>query len=69
LVQDFEAFILIQTALKVEGEVQGAPEDIDKIVAAIKEGPHHAHVVKLDTLEREAIVEGETSFVRKKTPY
>ncbi|KAH8678945.1 Acylphosphatase-like domain-containing protein [Tricladium varicosporioides] len=46
---------------KVEGEVQGEEDGVQKLLKDIDKGPTHAHVVKLEKSEIE-VVEGEIGF-------
>ncbi|UNI14745.1 Acylphosphatase [Purpureocillium takamizusanense] len=46
---------------KVEGEVQGEDEALQKFFKDIDDGPRHAHVVQVTREDREA-VDGEQSF-------
>ncbi|KAA6413394.1 MAG: acylphosphatase [Lasallia pustulata] len=46
---------------KVEGEVQGDAESIQKYLKDLNSGPSAAHVVKVEKSEQEA-KEGESSF-------
>jgi hypothetical protein len=46
---------------QVEGEAQGAEENIQKLVRDLNEGPRHAHVTKVDHKEIET-VDGEGGF-------
>ncbi|KAK3311295.1 Acylphosphatase-like domain-containing protein [Chaetomium strumarium] len=47
---------------KVEGEAQGEEDAVAAFLKHVDNGPRHAHVVKLDTEDRE-VVEGEADFV------
>ena len=49
------------TPIQVEGEAQGDEEAIAAFLKDVDKGPRHAHVVKLDKEDRDA-VEGETAF-------
>ncbi|KAJ5759361.1 acylphosphatase [Penicillium odoratum] len=51
---------------KVEGEVQGDAETIEKFMQQIEKGPSMAHVIKLETREMEPL-EGESHFAVRKT--
>ncbi|KAJ5646802.1 acylphosphatase [Penicillium lividum] len=51
---------------KVEGEVQGDAETIEKFMQQIEKGPSMAHVVKLERREMESL-EGESHFAVRKT--
>ena len=46
---------------QVEGEAQGAEENIQKLVRDLNGGPRHAHVTKVDHKEIET-VDGEEGF-------
>lgn len=46
---------------KVEGEAQGKKEALDEFLKAINDGPHQAHVVKVEKEDRE-VIENETEF-------
>jgi acylphosphatase len=53
--------VFTKPASQVEGEAQGEDSAITTFLKEIDKGPKHAHVVKLDKEEREA-VEGEADF-------
>ncbi|EPE28330.1 Acylphosphatase/BLUF [Glarea lozoyensis ATCC 20868] len=46
---------------KVEGEVQGSEEDVQKLLKDIDKGPTHAHVVRVDKSDLDP-VDGESKF-------
>ncbi|EHK98661.1 putative Acylphosphatase [Glarea lozoyensis 74030] len=48
---------------KVEGEVQGSEEDVQKLLKDIDKGPTHAHVVRVDKSDLDP-VDGESKFER-----
>ncbi|KAJ5168733.1 uncharacterized protein N7482_004327 [Penicillium canariense] len=54
------------TCGKVEGEVQGDGETVQKLLQQIDKGPRMAHVVKLEKREME-LVDGEDRFLVMRT--
>ncbi|GAM34090.1 acylphosphatase family protein [Talaromyces pinophilus] len=46
---------------RVEGEIQGEPDLVQKLLKDVDKGPRHAHVVKLEKSDID-IQEDETSF-------
>ena len=52
------------TPLKVEGEVQGEDESVQKLLRDIDRGPRLAHVVKLETTEKDVKAEEAAFDVR-----
>jgi acylphosphatase len=46
---------------QVEGEIQGEPDLVQKLLKDVDKGPRHAHVVKLEKSDID-IQEDETSF-------
>lgn len=46
---------------QVEGEIQGEPDLVQKLLKDVDKGPRHAHVVKLEKSEVET-QEDEKSF-------
>lgn len=46
---------------QVEGEIQGEPDLVQKLLKDVDRGPRHAHVVKLEKSDID-IQEDETSF-------
>lgn len=46
---------------QVEGEIQGEPDLVQKLLKDVDKGPRHAHVVKLEKSDIN-IQEDETSF-------
>ncbi|SPN97195.1 related to Acylphosphatase [Cephalotrichum gorgonifer] len=47
---------------KVDGEAQGDEKGVAALLEYVKEGPKLAHVVKLETADRD-LVDGEQGFV------
>ena len=46
---------------QVEGEIQGEPDLVQKLLKDVDKGPRHAHVVKLEKSDID-IQDDETSF-------
>ncbi|KAL3709799.1 hypothetical protein TMatcc_003590 [Talaromyces marneffei ATCC 18224] len=50
---------------RVEGEVQGEPDLVQKLLKDVDKGPRHAHVVKLEKGEVETLDDEESFEIRR----
>ncbi|KAE8556251.1 hypothetical protein EYB25_000952 [Talaromyces marneffei] len=50
---------------QVEGEVQGEPDLVQKLLKDVDKGPRHAHVVKLEKGEVETLDDEESFEIRR----
>ncbi|KAE8153419.1 acylphosphatase [Aspergillus avenaceus] len=63
---DLKGFVRNTTCGRVEGEAQGPPESIQKLVKEINNGPRLSHVVKVEKRDL-ALQEGEDRFLVLRT--